>query len=109
MSNYRGSEDFVVYPFTNLNNVLTAFDLIDIGGTNAETAWIDTKDFEAFFAYVAISHTTWNASDSVTTLKFQQSSTGGVSSGGTGTKDVTTSGAGGHVRRRNAVLHDGHA
>ena len=94
MSNYRLSQDAVWYPFAYLATVLTAFDAIDIGGTNATTAWIDTRDYEAFYGIIYLSHTNWNSSDSVTTLKFQQASAGTGGVAGTGTKDVTTSGAG---------------
>lgn len=105
MSNYRGSEDFQVFPINAVNGTQTATGNNNVRNTNVQTAWIDTRDFDAFYAYVQCDHTTWNGADGLTTLKFQQASAKASDyAAGTGTKDVTTSGAGSNYNTTNDTL-----
>jgi len=101
----RGSEDFKVFPLAAAAGVAGATGNINVRNTNVQTAWIDTKDFEAFYAYVQCDHATWNGADGLTTLKFQQASAKASDyAAGTGTKDVTTSGAGLNYNTTNDTL-----
>lgn len=105
MSDFYGSQDFKVFPLAAAAGTAGATGNINVRNTNVQTAWIDTRDFEAFYAYVQCDHATWNSSDGLTTLKFQQASANsGSYSAGTGTKDVTTSGAGLNYNTTNDTL-----
>src|SRR5579859_3345609 len=105
MSSYRGSEDFKVFPLAAINGTAGATGNLNTRNTNVQTAWIDTRDFEAFYAYVQCDHATWNGADALTTLKFQQASAvASAYAAGTGTKDLTTSGAGLNYNTTNDSL-----
>lgn len=102
---FRGSEDFKVFPLAAIAGTAGATGNLNVRNTNVQSAWIDTRDFEAFYAYVQCDHATWNSADAVTTLKFQQASANASAyAAGTGTKDVTTSGAGLNYNTTNDQL-----
>ena len=73
----------------------------DIGGTNASTAWVSMKGFDAVYAKVILG--TWNATDDLDTCKLEQA----TDSSGTGAKDLTTSGSGLNYDTANPIDADG--
>lgn len=75
--------------------------LHDIGATNAQTGWEDTKNYSRARAYVELG--TWNASDDLDESKIQSGTT---SSGGT-TAEVTTDASGGNYDTDNPIDADG--
>jgi hypothetical protein len=105
MPNYYGSQDFKVFPIAAAAGTAGATGNINVRNTNVQTAWIDTRDFEMFYGYVQCDHSTWNSADGLTTLKYQQCSAfASAYAAGTGTKDVTTSGAASNYNTTNDTL-----
>lgn len=101
----RLSEDGIVYPIAAANGVAGATGNINVRNTNVQTAWIDMADIDRVYAYVQCDHATWNGADGLTTLKFQQcTAKASAYAAGTGTKDVTTSGAGSNYNTTNDTL-----
>jgi hypothetical protein len=94
---YHMSADCVVSMLINDNDVAGEPGLHDIGGTNAETAWVSMEEFEHVFAYVQLG--TWNAGDDLDECKLQQAS----DSAGTGIKDLTTDASGGNYDTDNPI------
>ena len=75
--------------------------LHDIGATNAQTGWEDSKNYSRARAYVELG--TWNAADDLDESKIQSGST---STGGT-TAEVTTDAAAGNYDTDNPIDADG--
>jgi len=94
---FRMSENCKVYPLINDNDVAGQPFLHDIGGTNAETAWVSMADFDRIFAYVQLG--TWNATDDLDECRVQQA----TDSSGAGAKDLTTDASGGDYDTDNPV------
>ena len=97
----RLSEHELLSPIDLLNAVDNDPFLVDIGGTNGETGWEDTKNYSRARAYLEIG--TWNATDDVDESKIQSGTT---SSGGT-TAEVTTDASGGDYDTDNPIDADG--
>lgn len=85
---YQMGHDAVVYPLHYLNAVADAYGVLDIGGTNGSTAWIDMSQFERVFAFVQIS--SFDAADDLDECRLEQA----TDSSGSNAKDLTTDGAG---------------
>ena len=99
------SEDATVYPIAAAAGVAGATGNINVRNTNVQTAWIDMSLYGRVYAFVQCDLSTWNGADGLTTLKFQQcSAKASAYAAGTGTKDVTTSAAGGNYNTTNDTL-----
>ena len=94
---YEMSHNAKVYPLINDNGVAGEPFLHDIGGTNAQTAWVKLDEFECAFAYVQLG--TWNASDDLDECRLEQA----TSSAGAGAKDLTTDASGGNYDTDNPI------
>ena len=102
---FRMSEDAVVYPIAAAAGTAGATGNINVRNTNVQTAWIDMAEYDRVYAFVQCDHATWNGSDGLTTLKFQQcTAKASAYAAGTGTKDLTTSGAGLNYNTTNDTL-----
>lgn len=95
---YDLSTNAKVYPLIDLNAVAGEPFLKDIGGTNAQTAWVSMAEWERVYAYVQIG-ATWNATDDLDECRLQQA----TDSSGTGAKDLTTDASGGNYDTDNPV------
>lgn len=83
------SESMKVVGLNNLGGSAGEYFLQDIGGTNAETDWVNVTGFDRIYAIVFVS-TTFNSGDAITTLKLEQD----IAGDGNAKKDLTTSGSG---------------
>lgn len=73
----------------------------DIGGTNAQTDWVDFQNYSRGVAFAVLG--TWNATDDLDESKVQSSD----DSSGTNTAEVTTDASGGNYDTDNPVDADG--
>lgn len=81
-----------------------AFSLIetaDIGGTDAQTSWVDMSGFHSAIAYVEIG--AWDSGDDLDDCRIEAAST----NGGTGSEEVTTDASGGNYDTDNPVDANG--
>ena len=79
----------------------TVIETADIGGTSANSGYLDMSGFERALAYVEIG--TWDSGDDLDECRFQQAS----DASGTGVKDLTTDASGGNYDTDNPVDADG--
>ena len=82
------------------------FDLLettDIGGTNTQNSggWLSMKNYGRAMAYVELG--SWDSSDDLDQCRFQQA----TSSGGAGSKDLTTDGTGLNYDSSSPIDADG--
>lgn len=94
---YLLSRDAVVSPLINLDTTPGQPFLHDIGGTNANTAWVSMAEFEQIYAYVQLG--TWNAGDDLDECRIEQAQ----DASGAGAKDLTTDASGGNYDTANPI------
>ncbi len=73
----------------------------DIGGTNAQTDWVDMLNYSRAVAFAVLG--TWNATDDVDESKIQSSD----DSSGSNTAEVTTDASGGNYDTDSPIDADG--
>ena len=83
------------------DTAITVIETADIGGTSANSGYLDMTGYDRVYAYVELG--TWNSSDDLDTCKLQQA----TSSAGANVKDLTTSASGGNYDTDTPVDADG--
>ena len=73
----------------------------DIGGTHAETAWVDMTEFQRVYAKVILG--AWDAGDDLDECRLEQA----TSAAGAGAKDLTTDASGGNYDTDTPIDADG--
>ena len=97
----RLSEHAKILPLSTLAGVAGEPFSYDIGGTTAETAWTNMKNYARGMAYVEIG--TWNATDDLDHCRIEADTAGD----GNAITEVTTDASGGDYDTDNPVDADG--